>query len=175
MRRIDISSTSQCFSRAPIAPVDGHTIRYGLADVQRHGHAAHGCNSDVEPGSSIIGDIHRANSNGAIKRFDGIQRQVPALANKAVMGWECGEFRQRLGFCQAVGVQNCAVIVDKGDIVPFCGWGRCASTASPCLNCGDCRYKPIREYKRIRCAALCSNRIRNGSKACVIYFSVCHQ
>ena len=67
VRCIDISSPRQCLGCASVAPVYGYTLRHGVTDVQRHGHAANRCNPDMEPCCAIICDIHSANGNRSVK------------------------------------------------------------------------------------------------------------
>ena len=86
VRCIHVACSRKCFCCASIAPVNRYAICYRLRDIQRHVHPAICGDADIKPGLAVICDVHSAHVHGPGQSVDLLQRPIPPLEHKAVMG-----------------------------------------------------------------------------------------
>ena len=111
MGRIHVPRSGQGLRVTPVSPVDGHAVGNRLGEIQRDKGPGDVPDVDMQPGLSVIGDVHGAYIHGPGKCVDLLQGPVPSLEHQSIMGWTIRQGGQCLGFLQGVRGHKGSVIV----------------------------------------------------------------
>ena len=145
MRDSLLPCSGNSFSRAPVAPVYGHTVRYCLAKDNRNRRVVLGLQNELYPRLAVVCHVCRTNltgANGAKACLHLLQRVVPPLARQPLVRRQFRHSRKRSRFCGGIRMKNSAVIVaeyHRGGLRPS------SSSAASASRYGRNSRRPLRQ------------------------------
>ena len=160
MSRVYIARSCKGFCCAAVTPVDSHAAGNCLGKIQRHVASGLVPDANMQPGLTVIGDVHCTHIHGACHGFDVFQRPVPPPEHQTVVRGAIWKHVQRLGFLQSVRRHQRAVVIIEIDVFMA---HRCRrSTPARLYRPDSCRH--VGDSNRVSPTRLSSDCIGNASQ-----------